>query len=159
MSRLQTTTVTRRSTSGARMSEMKVEAEDPVWLSLEPPIPAALTSELEQKQDSKDLIHQIKEEAPHGWSSSLDQHHPEPPHIKEEEEELWINQEEEQLAVKIEDEEKFEQMKTEHDGEDDGGPEPDRNPDPECSSQERKMTVHSRGLPNRGRWTALTSRL
>ncbi|XP_047232493.1 uncharacterized protein LOC124874907 isoform X3 [Girardinichthys multiradiatus] len=183
MSRLQTTTVTRRSTSGARMSEMKVEAEDPVWLSLEPPIPAALTSELEQKQDSKDLIHQIKEEAPHGWSSSLDQHHPEPPHIKEEEEELWINQEEEQLAVKIEDEEKcnlselhhiktednrvtensntclVEQMKTEHDGEDDGGPEPDRNPDPECSSQERKMTVHSRGLPNRGRWTALTSRL
>ncbi|MED6280564.1 hypothetical protein CHARACLAT_012050, partial [Characodon lateralis] len=147
------------------MSEMKVEAEDPGGLSLEPPIPAAPTSELEQKQDSKDLMFPVLqmlviEGVPHGWSSSLDQQHPEPPHIKEEEEELWINQEEEWLTVKIEDEKKpqlsqlhhiktednrvtetlttysFEQMETEPDGEDCGGPEPDRNPDPACSSQE-----------------------
>ncbi|XP_042291766.1 zinc finger protein 2 homolog isoform X2 [Thunnus maccoyii] len=41
-----------------------------------------------------------KEEAPpeqQEWSSSLDQEDPEPPHIKEEQEELWTNQEGEQL--------------------------------------------------------------
>ncbi|MEQ2200509.1 hypothetical protein XENOCAPTIV_030360 [Xenoophorus captivus] len=156
------------------MSEMKVEAEDPGGLSLEPRIPAAPTSELEQKQDSKDLMFPVLqmlviEGVPHGWSSSLDQQHPEPPHIKEEDEELWINQEEEQLTVKIEDEKKpqlselhhikteddreieasttslFEQMETEPDGEDCGGPEPDRNPDPASSSQESKITIHKRG--------------
>ncbi|XP_032367431.1 glutamic acid-rich protein [Etheostoma spectabile] len=31
------------------------------------------------------------------WSSSLDQEHPDPPHIKEEQEELWTSQEREQL--------------------------------------------------------------
>ncbi|XP_028456249.1 uncharacterized protein LOC114570194 [Perca flavescens] len=31
------------------------------------------------------------------WSSSLDQQHPEPPHIKEEQEELWISQKRQQL--------------------------------------------------------------
>ncbi|XP_045906593.1 gastrula zinc finger protein XlCGF57.1-like isoform X2 [Micropterus dolomieu] len=95
----------------------------------------------------------IKEE----WSPSLDQEDPpEPSHIKEEQEELWTSQEGEQLRgmeeaditkftftpvpVKSdEDEEKpqssqlhqrlTEQMKTEADGEDCGGPEPARNSD------------------------------
>ena len=88
------------------------------------------------------------------WSSSLDQEEPpELPHIKEDQEELWTHQEGEQLpgleeadikftlspvTVKSEeDEEKpqssqlhqrqTEQMETEADGEDCGGPEPDRN--------------------------------
>ncbi|XP_038592420.1 uncharacterized protein LOC119916461 [Micropterus salmoides] len=39
----------------------------------------------------------IKEEVPSEWSPSLDQKDPEPLHIKEEQEELWISQEGEQL--------------------------------------------------------------
>ncbi|XP_045924692.1 uncharacterized protein LOC123982844 isoform X2 [Micropterus dolomieu] len=39
----------------------------------------------------------IKEEVPPEWSPSLDQEDPEPLHIKEEQEELWISQEREQL--------------------------------------------------------------
>ncbi|XP_045924681.1 zinc finger protein 569-like isoform X7 [Micropterus dolomieu] len=39
----------------------------------------------------------IKEEVPPEWSPSLDQEDPEPLHIKEEQEELWISQEGEQL--------------------------------------------------------------
>ncbi|XP_034401515.1 oocyte zinc finger protein XlCOF7.1-like [Cyclopterus lumpus] len=82
-----------------------------------------------------------------------DQEDPVPPHIKEEQEELWTSQEGEQLqgleeagirfsftTVKSEDDEEeaqsshlhqrqTEQMETEADGEDCGGPEPDRNPD------------------------------
>ncbi|XP_037651611.1 zinc finger protein 569-like isoform X1 [Sebastes umbrosus] len=94
------------------------------------------------------------------WSSSLDQEDPEPPHIKEEQEELWISQEGEQLqgleeadiikfpfspvSVKSEDDDdeekpqssqlhqrQTEQMETEADGEDCGGPEPARNSDPD----------------------------
>ncbi|XP_059205212.1 zinc finger protein 184-like [Centropristis striata] len=76
-----------------------------------------------------------------------DQEEPEPPHIKEEQKEPWTNQEGEQFQgvtftpvhVKSEeDEEKpqssqqtqTEKIKTEADGEDCGGPEPDRNSDP-----------------------------
>ncbi|XP_031694988.1 zinc finger protein 594-like [Anarrhichthys ocellatus] len=99
----------------------------------------------------------VKEEVPpeqQEWSSSLDQEDPEPPHIKEEQEELWTSQEGEQLQgleeadikftftpVKSEDDEEeaqsslhqrqTEQMETEGDGEDCGGPEPDRNSDPD----------------------------
>ncbi|XP_033933544.1 zinc finger and SCAN domain-containing protein 31-like [Pseudochaenichthys georgianus] len=104
----------------------------------------------------------VKEEVPtdqQEWSSSLDQEDPEPPpHIKEEQEELWISQEGEQLQgleeaditkstftpvpVKSEDvEEKpqssqlhqrqTEHLETEADGEDCGGPEPARSSDPE----------------------------
>ncbi|XP_037651711.1 gastrula zinc finger protein XlCGF57.1-like isoform X1 [Sebastes umbrosus] len=96
------------------------------------------------------------------WSSSLDQEDPEPPHIKEEQEDLWTSQEGEQLqgleeadikfpfspvSVKSEedDEEKpqssqlherqTEQMETEADGEDCGGPEPARNSDPDSPLQ------------------------
>ncbi|XP_044043551.1 zinc finger and SCAN domain-containing protein 22-like isoform X2 [Siniperca chuatsi] len=98
------------------------------------------------------------------WSPSLDQEDPpEPPHIKEEQEELWTSQEGEQLRgleeadiikftftpvpVKSEedDEEKpqssqlhqrlTEQMKTEADGEDCGRPEPARNSDPDTHLQ------------------------
>ncbi|KAM6904186.1 uncharacterized protein PEZ65_018884 [Lycodopsis pacificus] len=96
----------------------------------------------------------VKEEQQE-WSSSLDQEDPEPPHIKEEQEELWTSQEGEQLQgleeadikfsfspVKSEDDEEeaqssqlhqrqTEQMETEADGEDCGGPEPDRNSDPD----------------------------
>uniref|UniRef100_A0A8D0A219 C2H2-type domain-containing protein n=1 Tax=Sander lucioperca TaxID=283035 RepID=A0A8D0A219_SANLU len=97
------------------------------------------------------------------WSSSLDQEDPEPPHIKEEQEELWTSQEGEQLQgleeadikfpftsvpVKSEedDEEKAqssqtqtesnrEAERTEADGEDCGGPEPIRNSDPDSPLQ------------------------
>uniref|UniRef100_UPI0037E72659 zinc finger protein 235-like n=1 Tax=Semicossyphus pulcher TaxID=241346 RepID=UPI0037E72659 len=92
------------------------------------------------------------------WSPSLDQEDTEPPHIKEEQEELWISQEGEQLqglgeadtnkfpftivTVKSEDDEEkpqssqlhqrqTEQMETGADGEDCGGAEPARNSDPE----------------------------
>ncbi|XP_068589422.1 zinc finger protein 271-like isoform X1 [Cebidichthys violaceus] len=90
------------------------------------------------------------------WSSSLDQEDPEPPHITKQQEELWTSQEGEQLQgleeadivkftftpVKSEDDEEkpqssqlhqrqTEQMETEADGEDCGGPEPDRNSDPD----------------------------
>ncbi|XP_044043437.1 zinc finger protein 594-like isoform X5 [Siniperca chuatsi] len=106
-----------------------------------------------------------KEEDPpeqQDWSPSLDQD-PEPPHIKEEQEELWTSQEGEQLrgleeadiikftftpvTVKSEedDEEKpqssqlhqrlTEQMKTEADGEDCGGPEPARKSDPDTNDK------------------------
>ncbi|KAK5622070.1 hypothetical protein CRENBAI_011026 [Crenichthys baileyi] len=130
------------------MSEiMKVVEEVPRGLSLVPPIPAASTSELEQKQDSKDLILVIKEEVPNGWSSSLDLQDPVLQHVKEEEEELWISQEEEQLTVKSEDEEKpqlseLQQIKAEDNREteaptsssaDQKETEPDRNLDVECS--------------------------
>ncbi|XP_049923476.1 zinc finger protein 177-like [Epinephelus moara] len=103
----------------------------------------------------------VKEEVPpeqQEWSSSVDQEDPEPPHIKEEQEELWISQEGEQLQgleedditkftftpvpVKSEDDEEkpqssqlhqrhTEQMETEAEGEDCGGAEPARNSDPD----------------------------
>ncbi|KAI3358270.1 hypothetical protein L3Q82_003267 [Scortum barcoo] len=102
-----------------------------------------------------------KEEVPpeqQDRSSSLDQEDPEPPHIKEEQEEVWSSQEGEQLQgleeadiskfpftpvpVKSEDDEEkpqssqlhqthTEQMETGADGEDCGGPEPARNSDPD----------------------------
>ncbi|XP_074470433.1 uncharacterized protein LOC141754899 [Sebastes fasciatus] len=107
----------------------------------------------------------VKEEFPpeqQEWSSSLDQEDPEPPHIKEEQEDLWTSQEGEQLqwleeadikfpftpvSVKSEedDEEKpqfshlherqTEQMETEADGEDSGRPEQARNSDPDTHLQ------------------------
>ncbi|XP_037651769.1 zinc finger and BTB domain-containing protein 17-like [Sebastes umbrosus] len=105
----------------------------------------------------------VGEEQQQDWSSSLDQEDPEPPHIKEEQEELWTSQEGEQLQgleeaditkfpfspvpVKSEedDEEKpqssqlhqrqTEQMETEADGEDCGGPEPARNSDQEKNTE------------------------
>ncbi|KAK5615298.1 hypothetical protein CRENBAI_003282 [Crenichthys baileyi] len=97
----------RRIPSGERMSEMmKVEADEPRAFRLVPLIPAAETSELEQKQYSKDLNKQqllaVKEEVLDLWSSNLDQQNPELLQIKKEEEEL----EGEQLTVKIEHEEK-----------------------------------------------------
>ncbi|XP_041829656.1 oocyte zinc finger protein XlCOF6-like isoform X2 [Melanotaenia boesemani] len=97
--------VKRRITSGAEMPEKRIlQPDDGRGLSLVPPTPAASTSELEQTQDSKDLmlpggvqqLMVIKEEVP--WSSSLDHQDPEPLHIKKEEEELWTSQEGEQLC-------------------------------------------------------------
>ncbi|XP_008435745.2 zinc finger protein 112-like [Poecilia reticulata] len=153
------------------MSEMmKVEADEPGGFSLEPPIPATFTSDLEETQDNKDLmlpLHQmlVIKEVPHDWTPSLGQQDPDNPHIKEEEEELWISQEEEQLTVKIEDEEKpqssviyrnktedkmeaaalttwsVEQMETESNGEECEGPEPDWNQVPVDSFRENKIKV------------------
>nr|XP_033465419.1 zinc finger protein 287-like [Epinephelus lanceolatus] len=107
----------------------------------------------------------VKEEVPpeqQEWSSSVDQEDPEPPHIKEDQEELWFSQEGEQLQgleeddiiksistpvpVKSEDDEEkpqssqlhqrhTEQMETGADGEDCGGPEPARNSDPDTHFQ------------------------
>uniref|UniRef100_UPI0014486F7A oocyte zinc finger protein XlCOF6-like n=1 Tax=Epinephelus lanceolatus TaxID=310571 RepID=UPI0014486F7A len=107
----------------------------------------------------------VKEEVPpeqQEWSSSVDQEDPEPPHIKGEQEELWISQEGEQLQgleedditkftstpvpVKSEDDEEkpqssqlhqrhTEQMETEAEGEDCGGAEPARNSDPDTHLQ------------------------
>nr|XP_033465325.1 putative nuclease HARBI1 isoform X2 [Epinephelus lanceolatus] len=107
----------------------------------------------------------VKEEVPpeqQEWSSSVDQEDPEPPHIKREQEELWISQVEEQLQgleeddiikftstpvpVKSEDDEEkpqslqlhqrhTEQMETEAEGEDCVGAEPARNSDPDTHLQ------------------------
>ncbi|KAL7374631.1 hypothetical protein ABVT39_004321, partial [Epinephelus coioides] len=104
----------------------------------------------------------VKEEVPpeqQEWSSSVDQEDPEPPHIKEEQEELWISHQGEQLQgleedditkftstpvpVKSEDDEEeephfsqlhqrySEQMETETEGDDCGGPESGRHLQPE----------------------------
>ncbi|XP_042291807.1 uncharacterized protein LOC121913180 isoform X2 [Thunnus maccoyii] len=105
---------------------------------------------VQQPLESKEEVPPEQQE----WSSSLDQEDPEPPHIKEEQEELWTSQEGEQLLgledtdvikvkltpvpVKSEDDEEkpqssklhqrqTEQMRTEADGEDCGGSEPARN--------------------------------
>ncbi|KAM4525499.1 uncharacterized protein PAE49_001411 [Odontesthes bonariensis] len=80
-----------------------LQPDDPRGPSLVPPVPAASTSELEQTQDSRDLmlpadVQQllvVKEEVP--WSSSVDQQDPEPPLVKKEEEDLCSSQEGEQL--------------------------------------------------------------
>ncbi|XP_030267008.1 zinc finger protein OZF-like isoform X8 [Sparus aurata] len=89
-------------------------------------------------------------------SSSLDQEEPEPPHIKEEQEELWTNQEEADLTkftftpvpVKSDDDDdeekplssqlhqrQSEQMETEAGGEDCGGPDSDQHLHPETEDE------------------------
>ncbi|XP_031178827.2 zinc finger protein 79-like [Sander lucioperca] len=104
----------------------------------------------------------VGEEHQQEWSSSLDQEDTKPPNIKEEQEELQISQDEEQLQgleeaditkfpftpvpVKSEDDEEkpefsqlhqrqTEQIKTEADGEDCGGPEPAMKADPDTHLQ------------------------
>ncbi|MEQ2284904.1 hypothetical protein AMECASPLE_026335, partial [Ameca splendens] len=116
-------------------------------------------------------VHQIlviKEEVPHDWSTSLEQQNSEFPFIKEEDEQLWISQEQKQLIVKSEDEEKpplsefqllktevdreteaptsclAEHMQAEPDDEDCGGPQPERNSEPVCSSKQSRMKVLNR---------------
>ncbi|KAF1371945.1 hypothetical protein PFLUV_G00276320 [Perca fluviatilis] len=112
-----------------------------------------------QRRDVQKVI--VGEEHQQEWSSSLDQEDTKPPHIKEEQEELRISQDEEQLQgleeadikfpitpvlVKTEDDEEkpefsqlhqrqTEEIKTEADGEDCGGPEPDMNSDPDTHLQ------------------------
>ncbi|XP_013888309.1 transcription initiation factor TFIID subunit 11, partial [Austrofundulus limnaeus] len=105
------------------------------------------------------LLKVKQEEVPHLCSSGLDQQNPELLIIKKEEEELWSSQEGEQLPVRSEDDEKpqlfqlhqiktknnretetptsssAELMKTETDGEDCGGPEPDKNRSPNTNLQ------------------------
>ncbi|XP_045914797.1 zinc finger protein 391-like [Micropterus dolomieu] len=96
-----------------------------------------------------------KEEVPpeqQQWSPRLDQEDPpESPHIKEEQEELWSSQEGEQLPgleeaditefpftpvpVNSEENEENQDLKTEADGEDCGGPEPAWNINPDSPSQ------------------------
>ncbi|XP_034720785.1 zinc finger protein 32-like isoform X7 [Etheostoma cragini] len=104
----------------------------------------------------------VGEEHQQDWSSSLDQEDTNPPHIKEEQDELRISQDREQIQglqeaditkfpitpvpVKSEDDEErpqfsqfnqrqTEQIETEADGEDCGGPEPAMNTDPETHFQ------------------------
>ncbi|XP_076020353.1 uncharacterized protein LOC143011381 [Genypterus blacodes] len=110
----------------------------------------------------------------HEWSSSFHQGEPEPPHIKEEQEEFWTSEEGEQLhgveeaeiskiTVKSEDDERevqlhhnqagenteaellpsisFEQMKTEADGEDYGGPDMTGNFDRELPADIQQQGV------------------
>ncbi|XP_032362447.1 zinc finger protein 32 isoform X4 [Etheostoma spectabile] len=104
----------------------------------------------------------VGEEHQQEWSTSLDQEDTKPPHIKEEQEELRISQDREQLQgleeaditkfsfthvpVKSEDDEEkpqfsqlhhrqTEEIKTEADGEDCGGPEPAKKSDPDAHLQ------------------------
>ncbi|XP_044192068.1 zinc finger protein 32-like isoform X2 [Thunnus albacares] len=111
-------------------------------------------ADIQQLLESKEEIPPEQQER----NSSQDQENPEPPHIKEEQEELWTSQEGEQLQgleeaditkftftpvpVKSEDDEKkpqssllhqrqTEQMETKADGEDCGGSEPARNSHPD----------------------------
>ncbi|XP_030287088.1 zinc finger protein GLI4-like [Sparus aurata] len=115
---------------------------------------SALTPQLRShRADGQQLLFGQKKVSPEQqeWSSSLDQQDPEPPHIKDEQEELWTNQEEADITeftftlvpVKHEDDDEekpqssqlhqrqTEQMETEADGQDCGGPEPARNSFPE----------------------------
>ncbi|XP_033465404.1 uncharacterized protein LOC117245907 [Epinephelus lanceolatus] len=79
----------------------------------------------------------VKEEVPpeqHEWSSSVDQEDPEPPHIKEEQEELWISQEGEQLQGLEEDDDITEFTSTPvlvKSDDDEEKPDPDRHLQPE----------------------------
>ncbi|TNN57321.1 hypothetical protein EYF80_032397 [Liparis tanakae] len=110
-----------------------------------------------QGEDVVDDVQKVIVKEEQDWSSSLDQEDPEPPHIKEDQEDLWTNQEGEQLdgleeagirfsfsPVKSEDDEEEEEaqsshlhqrltklMETEADEEDYRGPEPDRKSGPE----------------------------
>ncbi|XP_039648866.1 zinc finger MYM-type protein 1-like [Perca fluviatilis] len=113
-----------------------------------------------QRRDVQKVI--VGEEHQQEWSSSLDQEDTQPPHIKEEQDELRINQDGEQLQgleeaditkfpftpvpVKSEDDEEkpefsqlhqrqIEAIKTEADGEDCGGPEPAMKSDPDTHLQ------------------------
>ncbi|XP_023257746.1 zinc finger protein 32-like [Seriola lalandi dorsalis] len=114
------------------------------------------TPEIKQRDVQQLLVR--REELPpkqREWSSSLDQEDPEPPHIKEEQEELWTSQEASNVIgfpsspvpVKSEDDKELQssqlhqnqseppacsssgQMDTEANGEDCGGPGPARNLD------------------------------
>lgn len=82
----------------------------------------------------------IKEEQ-QDWSPSLDQEDPEPPHIKEEQGEVWTSEEAEQLqgldeadmfTFTHEDEEKPQSSQFHADGEDYGGPESGPDTDFKC---------------------------
>ena len=100
-------------------------------------------ADVQQLSVSKEEVQSEQQEC----SSSLDQDVPEPPHIKEEQEELWTNQEEDDVTrftfddEDDEDEEKPEssqlhqrhpeQMEMGTDREDCGGPEPDRTSEPD----------------------------
>ncbi|XP_075963316.1 uncharacterized protein LOC142967708 [Anarhichas minor] len=135
---------------------IKEEQEDPepphIKEEQEDPEPPHIKEEQEDPEPPHIKEEQEDPEPPH---IKEEQEDPEPPHIKEEPEELWISQEGEQLQgleeadvkfsftpVKSEDDEEeaqssqlhqrqTEKMATEADEEDCGGPEPDRNLDPE----------------------------
>ncbi|XP_075947926.1 uncharacterized protein LOC142949923 isoform X1 [Anarhichas minor] len=123
-----------------------------------PPEQQEWSSSLDQEDPEPPHMKEEQEypEPPH---IKEEQEDPEPPHIKEEQEEFWTSQEEEQLQgleeadvkfsftpVKTEDDEEeaqssqlhqrqTEQMETDADGEDCGGPEPDRNSDPDTDEK------------------------
>ncbi|XP_030287183.1 nucleolar protein 3-like [Sparus aurata] len=129
---------------------------------------SALTPQLRlHRADVQQLLFGQKKVSPEQqeWSSSLDQQDPEPPHIKDEQEELWTNQEEADITeftftlvpVKNEDDDEekpqslqlhqrqTEQMETEADGQDCGGPEPARSsvPDRHLQSETEDRTGDS----------------
>ncbi|XP_032363689.1 zinc finger protein 135-like isoform X2 [Etheostoma spectabile] len=135
--------------------------------------PVPVKSEDDEEKDVEQLL-VIKEEVPpeqQECSTKVDQQEPEvPPHIKEEQEELWSSQEGEQLQgleeaditkfpftpvpVKSEDDEEEAQssqlhqrltqhMETEADGEDCGGPEPANNSQPRLQSESQGQTGDS----------------
>uniref|UniRef100_A0A8P4KH01 C2H2-type domain-containing protein n=1 Tax=Dicentrarchus labrax TaxID=13489 RepID=A0A8P4KH01_DICLA len=121
---------------------------------------AGLTAETDPMRADVQQLSVIKEEVPpeqqQEWRSSLDQEDPEPPHIKEEQEEVRTSQEGEQLqgleeVKEEEDEERAQssqlhqteplgrsltgQLETGADGEDCQGPEPARNSNPDSYFQ------------------------
>ncbi|XP_030287034.1 uncharacterized protein LOC115589967 isoform X5 [Sparus aurata] len=119
---------------------------------------SALTPQLRlHRADVQQLLFGQKKVSPEQqeWSSSLDQQDPEPPHIKDEQEELWIKQEEADIteftitliSVKHEDDDEekpqssqlhqrqTEQMETEADGQNCSGPEPAGNSVPDRHRQ------------------------
>eukprot|EP00064_Thunnus_orientalis_P023523 superscaffoldBa00008981_g23769 len=119
-------------------------------------------ADIQQLSESKEKVPPEQQE----WSSSLDQEDPEPPHIKEEQEELLTSQEGEQLQgligvdipsspVSVKSPRKTEnreaeptasssteQMVTEADGEDCEGSEPARNSDP-VKMMKTNLSPHS----------------
>ncbi|XP_027885380.1 oocyte zinc finger protein XlCOF6-like [Xiphophorus couchianus] len=125
--------------------------------NLEPTGYGTEQQEVQMKHDEQQLL-VIKVEVPDPRKSSLDQQDTEPLQ-KTTQEELWISQDEEELALMSEDEEKpqsseihliksedsrdaeastsssTEQTETESDGEECGGPQPDRNSDPHACLQ------------------------
>ncbi|XP_047232036.1 gastrula zinc finger protein XlCGF57.1-like isoform X2 [Girardinichthys multiradiatus] len=152
------------STNSSLVKQMEAERDGEYCGGTEPnrnPDPAgdgAEWQEARMKQDEKELL-VIEVEVPDLWSSSLDQQDTEPLQKTSEEEELWISEEGEHLTVMSEDEEKpqlsephhvkaedsreteaspislAEQMETEPDMEDCGGPKPHRNSDPHAYLQ------------------------
>ncbi|XP_074469043.1 uncharacterized protein LOC141754103 [Sebastes fasciatus] len=157
---LQARIVAKRVSSGVGVPSTRTQRpDDPQRLDPLPLIPPPPTGGgVVLPLDIRKVI--VGEQERQEWSSSLRQDDPEPPHIKEEQEELGTSQEGEQLQgleeaditkftftpvpVKSEDDDEekpqssqlqTEPIKTEADGEDFRGPEPARNSEPDTHSE------------------------